>query len=155
MSYANEMPEQVAQLARTEAGLSSALRISIMRLSRRLRNEREAVDDLSANALAVLGTLFRHGAMTIGELAAAEKVQPPSMTRTVAALGRRGLVQRSPHGSDRRVVMVSLTEAAHQVVAESRRRKEAWLNHRLRELTPAERRTLREAAPILERLSQA
>jgi DNA-binding MarR family transcriptional regulator len=149
------MPNQVASLARTDVGLSSALRISVMRLSRRLRNEREAADDLSANSLAVLGTLTRHGAMTIGDLAAAEKVQPPSMTRTVAALSARGLVQRSPHASDRRVVLVSLGEAAHEVIAESRRRKEAWLNQRLRELSPAERQVLREAAPILERLSQA
>jgi DNA-binding MarR family transcriptional regulator len=149
------MPQQVAQLARTDAGLSSALRISVMRLSRRLRNEREAADDLSANSLAVLGTMSRYGPMTIGDLAAAEKVQPPSMTRTVSALCAKGLVQRQPHASDRRVVVISLTEAAHEVIAESRRRKEAWLNHRLRELTPAERQTLREAAPILERLSQA
>jgi DNA-binding MarR family transcriptional regulator len=149
------VPQQVASLARTDAGLSSALRISVMRLSRRLRNEREAADDLSANSLAVLGTLSRHGSMTIGDLAAAEKVQPPSMTRTVAALCSRGLVERKPHASDRRVVLVSLTEAAHEVIAESRRRKEAWLNHRLRELSPAERQTLRDAAPILERLSQA
>ncbi len=149
------MPQQVAQLARTDAGLSSALRICVMRLSRRLRNEREAADDLSANSLAVLGTLSRYGTMTIGELAAVERVQPPSMTRTVTALCEKGLVARSPHGSDRRVVVVSLTDAAQQVLIESRRRKEAWLNHRLKELSPAERRTLRDAAPILERLSQA
>lgn len=149
------MPEQVARLARTDAGLSSALRISIMRLSRRLRNEREAADDLSANSLAVLGTLFRHTSLTIGELAAAEKVQPPSMTRTVAALAGKGLVERSAHGTDRRVVVVTLTDAGRAVIAESRRRKEAWLNHRLSELTPDERSTLRAAAPILERLSQA
>jgi DNA-binding MarR family transcriptional regulator len=149
------MPEGVAVLARTDGGLSSALRISILRLSRRLRNEREAADDLSANALAVLGTLSRRGAMTIGDLAAAEKVQPPSMTRTVAALKSRGLVERGPHGTDRRVVMVSLTAAAHRVIAESRRRKEAWLNQQLRQLSTEERAVLREAAPILERLSQA
>lgn len=149
------MPQQVAQLARTDAGLSSALRISVMRLSRRLRNEREAADDLSANSLAVLGTLSRYGPMTIGELAATERVQPPSMTRTVTALCEKGLVERSPHGSDRRVVVVSLTDAAQQVLTESRRRKEAWLNYRLKELSPAERQTLRDAAPILERLSQA
>ncbi len=149
------MPIQVAKLTRTDAGLSSALRVSVMRLSRRLRNERDARDDLSANHLAVLGTLSRHGAMTIGELAAVEKVQPPSMTRTVTSLCDKGLVRRAPRESDRRVVVVSLTEAASAVITESRRRKEAWLNHRLRELTPAERQTLRDAAPILERLSQA
>lgn len=149
------MPIQVAKLARTDAVLSSALRVSVMRLARRLRNEREASDDLSANHLAVLGTLSRHGAMTIGELAAAEKVQPPSMTRIVTSLCDKGLVQRAGHESDRRVVVVSLTGTAQAVITESRRRKEAWLNHRLRELTPAERQTLRDAAPILERLSQA
>lgn len=149
------MPQEVAQLARTDVGLSSALRISVMRLSRRLRNEREPADDLSANSLAVLGTLSRYGSMTIGELAAAERVQPPSMTRAVTALCEMGLVERSPHRSDRRVVVVSLTDAAHEVLTESRRRKEAWLNHRLKELSPAERQALRDAAPILERLSQA
>jgi DNA-binding MarR family transcriptional regulator len=149
------MPTLVAKLARTDAGLSSALRISVMRLSRRLRNERDASDDLSASHLAVLGTLSRQGAMTIGELAAAEKVQPPSMTRLVSTLCGKGLVQRTPHESDRRVVVVSLTDTAAAVITESRRRKEAWLNHRLRELTPAERQILRDAAPILERLSQA
>ena len=155
-SYAKEMPTtRVADLARTDAGLSSALRVSVMRLARRLRNERDASDDLSANHLAVLGTLSRHGTMTIGELAGLEKVQPPSMTRTVTSLCDKGLVQRRPHEVDRRVVVVSLTEAAQGVITESRRRKEAWLNHRLRELTAAERQILRDAAPILERLSQA
>lgn len=149
------MPTLVAKLARTDAGLSSALLISVMRLSRRLRNERDASDDLSPSHLAVLGTLARHRAMTIGELAAAEKVQPPSMTRMVTTLCGKDLVQRTPHASDGRVVVVSLTETAAAVITESRRRKEAWLNHRLRELTPKERQILRDAAPILERLSQA
>ena len=57
------MPADVMKLAKTDAGLASALRISVMRLSRRLRNERDASDDLTANQLAVLGTLFREGAV--------------------------------------------------------------------------------------------
>lgn len=149
------MPTEVMKLARTDAGLASALRVSVMRLSRRLRNERDASDDLTANQLAVLGTLSRNGSLTIGELAAAEKVQPPSMTRTVNCLADKALISRDPHPTDKRVVVVTLTEAAAQVILESRRRKEAWLNNRLRELTPAERQVLRDAAPILERLSHA
>lgn len=155
MSYANEMPTEVMKLARTDAGLASALRISVMRLSRRLRNERDASDDLTANQLAVLGTLVRNGPLTIGDLAAAEKVQPPSMTRTVSCLAEKGLIDRDPHPTDKRVVVVSLNEAGEAVIAESRRRKEAWLNHRLKELTPDERQILRAAAPVLERLSHA
>jgi DNA-binding MarR family transcriptional regulator len=143
------------KLAKTDAGLASAMRISVMRLSRRLRNERDASDDLTANQLAVLGTLFRVGPSTIGDLAAAEKVQPPSMTRTVSCLADKQLIDRDPHPTDKRVVVVSLNDAGKAVILESRRRKEAWLNHRLKELTPAERQTLRDAAPILERLSHA
>ncbi len=149
------MPLETAKLARTDAGLASVLRISVMRLSRRLRNERDPRDDLTASQLAVLGTLSRNGSMTIGDLAAAERVQPPSMTRTVGSLTDKGLVARSTHATDGRVVVVSLTEAAESVLAEVRRRKEAWLSRRLAELSAAERQLLREAAPILERLSRA
>jgi len=145
----------VAQIARTDAGLASTLRVSVMRLARRLRNERPAEDDLTPNQLAVLGTLSRCGAMTIGELAGAEKVQPPSMTRIVNCLVDEQLLQRRPHPRDKRLVVVSLTDEARAVIRESRRRKEAWLNQRLSELTAAERRILRDAAPLLERLSQA
>ncbi|MEJ7690289.1 MAG: MarR family transcriptional regulator [Nocardioidaceae bacterium] len=149
------MPSEVIKLARTDAGLASALRISVMRLSRRLRNERDASEDLTPNQMAVLGTLWRHGSLTIGELAAQEKVQPPSMTRTVNRLCEKALIARTPHAADKRVVVISLTDAAALVIKESRRRKEAWLNHRLKELSAEERRILREAAPILERLSHA
>ncbi len=154
MSYAKYMPVQAAKFARTDAGLASALRVSVMRLSRRLRHER-GDDWLTPNQLAVLGTLERHGSLVIGELAALEKVQPPSMTRTVSCMVEVGLVQRQQHRTDGRQVVVGLTGHGHAVVLESRRRKEAWLNHALAELTADERRILRDAAPILERLSQA
>ena len=149
------MPDNVIAMSRTNTGLSSALRVSVMRLSRRLRNERDASDDMSSNQIAVLFTLARSGPMTIGDLAAEEKVQPPSMTRTVTSLADKGLVQRDTHTTDRRAVVLSLTEAGSAVIDESRRRKEAWLHQRLCELTPAQRQILRDAAPVLERLSRA
>jgi DNA-binding MarR family transcriptional regulator len=77
------------------------------------------------------------------------------MTRTVSCLVDKQLIDRAPHPTDRRGVVVSLNDAGTAVILESRRRKEAWLNHRLKELTPAEREILRAAAPILERLSHA
>ncbi len=85
------MPTTVAAMSRTNTGLSSALRVSVMRLSRRIRNERDASDDMSSNQIAVLFTLTRSGPMTIGDLAAEEKVQPPSMTRTVDVSCGQGL----------------------------------------------------------------
>ena len=149
------MPVLDIPMSRTNAGLASSLRVSVMRLSRRLRNERDASDDLSVNQLAVLFTLGRSGPMTIGDLAAEEKVQPPSMTRTVNSLLERGFVARDVHEKDRRVVVISLTSAGTSVIEESRRRKEVWLAQRLVELTPAQRQILRDAAPILEMLSRA
>jgi DNA-binding MarR family transcriptional regulator len=149
------MPVIDIPMARTNAGLASALRVSVMRLSRRLRNERDASDDLSANQLAVLGTLWRSGPLTIGELATEEKVQPPSMTRTVTSLLERSLVKREVSEKDRRVVVISITSEGTSVIEESRRRKEVWLAQRLVELTPAQRQILRDAAPILEMLSRA
>ncbi|MDQ4007522.1 MAG: MarR family transcriptional regulator [Actinomycetota bacterium] len=124
-----------------------------MRLSRRLRIER-ASTDLSLNQLAVLGTLGRRGPLSVGELAAAEKVQPPSMTRTVNCLCDLGLVRREPHPSDRRQVVVHLSDEARRVLDEDRRRRDAWLARQLDDLTPDERRLLRQVAPTLERLAQ-
>ena len=144
---------------RTDPGLATALRISVSRLARRLRVERAAPGlgepDLSETQLAALATLERHGAMTPGELAAHEKVQPPSMTRVISVLVESQLVRREPHSSDRRQVMLTATEAGRDLVLKARQRREAWLAQRLNELSPAERTTLRAAAPILEKLSQA
>jgi DNA-binding MarR family transcriptional regulator len=144
---------------RSDAGLATALRISVSRLARRLRVERAAAGlgepDLSETQLAALATLERHGAMTPGELAGHEKVQPPSMTRVISALVDSQLVRREPHASDRRQVVLTVTDAGRDLVIRARRRREEWLARRLKELSPAERATLRAAAPILEKLSQA
>lgn len=143
---------------RSDAGLASAMRISVSRLARRLRAERHAAGlepGLSETQLAALATLERHGQLTPGELADHEKVQPPSMTRVIAALEERGLVSRAPHPSDRRQVVLTVTGQGRAVVAASRQLREAWLARRLAELTPRERAALRAAAPVLEKLSQS
>ena len=144
---------------RSDAGLATALRISVSRLARRLRVERAVPGltepDLSETQLAALSALDRHGAMTPGELAEHEKVQPPSMTRVISVLVDSQLVRREPHGSDRRQVVLTVTGAGRDLVNKARRRRDAWLAMRLKELTPDERATLRAAAPVLEKLSQS
>jgi DNA-binding MarR family transcriptional regulator len=143
---------------RSEAGLATALRISVSRLARRLRAERMALGlqpDLSDTQLGALATLVNHGPMTPGELAEHEKVQPPSMTRVIAVLEERSLVIRAPHSTDRRQVVLTVTDGGRDLVYQARRLREAWLARRLRELSPQERATLRAAAPILEKLSQS
>jgi DNA-binding MarR family transcriptional regulator len=110
---------------------------------------------LSDIQLAALAALERKGPMTPGELAEHEKVQPPSMTRVIAVLEERGLVLREPHLTDRRQVILTVTLDGRDLVQRVRRRREAWLAQRLQELTPEERQILRQAAPILEKISQS
>ena len=148
-----------ATRTRTDAGLATALRISVSRLARRLRAQRAASGQteavLSETQLAALSALEVHQAMTTGELAEHEKVQPPSMTRVIAVLTERELVVKSPHPTDRRQVILTVTDEGRAVVHRVRRRKDAWLDQRLAELTAAERATLQAAVPILEKLSQS
>jgi DNA-binding MarR family transcriptional regulator len=149
MSYANDMPTPTMT-----AELSSTLRMAVMRLARRLRAERTDTS-LSLSQIAALGTVARLGPLTPGELADAEKVQPPSMTRTVAALEARGLVRRTPHPADRRQVLLTVTEEADQMLRVDRQRRDAWLSQRLSELTQEDRHHLRAAAEVLERLANS
>jgi DNA-binding MarR family transcriptional regulator len=154
MSYANDMPT-VEKAIRTDAGLAAELRLSVMRLRRRLTNERHPDNELSINQMGVLGCLFRNGgALTIGELAASERVQPPSMTRTVNCLESSGDVVRRPHETDGRQVVVELADRGRERVLADRDRRDAWLNQKLRGLTAEERAVLRKAAPILQDLAQ-
>jgi DNA-binding MarR family transcriptional regulator len=144
----------VENVARTDAGLASELRVSVMRLRRRLANERDPSNDLSIAIMAVLGSLYRHGDLTVGELAGLERVQPPTMTRKVTMLEEGGYVSRRAHETDGRVVVVSLTELGRGRVLADRKRRDEWLARQLRDLTPQERDVLRTAAPILQRLSE-
>lgn len=140
---------------RTYAGLAGALRPAVLRLARRLRQMRDPAVDLSANQLSAMGVLHASGDLLIGELAARELVQPPSMTRIVNGLEERGLVARTPDPTDRRLCRVGLTEAGRQVLLANRKRRDEWLAVRVAALTPAEREVLRQAVPILEKVNAA
>ena len=154
MTYAHDMPTP-EKTVRTDAGLASELRLSVMRLRRRLAGERHPDNPLSMGQLALLGALYRNGDQTVGELAAVERVQPPSMTRTVTCLADGGYVERRSHPSDGRQVVVTLTEEGRAVLLADRARRDEWLAKRLTGLTAEERDVLRRATPILQRLAEA
>ena len=90
--------------------------------------------------------------MTLGDLAEHESVQPPSVTRMVAALEEAGLLTRRASESDRRAVLVELTPAGVKALAGIRKRRDAWLAARLATLDPDERDRLLAALPVLEKL---
>src|SRR6476620_6351131 len=103
MSYANDM-STLERVARTNAGLASELRVGVMRLRRRLASQRHPDNDLSLSSMAVLAALYRQGDLPVGELAARERVQPPSMTRTGNCLEEGGYVTRRQHETDGRQI---------------------------------------------------
>ena len=127
------------------------LRILIQKVARRIRNNR-ASDDLGDSQL---GVLFRleGGDQSPGELAAHERVTPPSMNRTLNGLEQAGLVARHPAIDDARRVRVSLTPAGRAQIAETRALRTAWFSQRLAALTADERRALLAVTPILRRLA--
>ena len=135
------------------AALAAILRSSITLFSRRLRATRP-VGELTPGQFSVLGSLDLAGALTPRELADSERVRPPTITKIVAKLEAQGLVQRTPHPTDGRQVILSPTERGQAVLEQSRQAREAWLAQRLAELSPEERATLREASRILERIAR-
>lgn len=134
--------------------VASDLRVALTRIARRLRTQRGEVD-LAEGQFGVLTTLHKHGAMSPGALADHENVRPPSMTRTVNTLAEHGLVTKLEHPTDKRQVVVELSEAGHAEVRETRRRRDQWLTKRLQELTPEERDTLAAATKLLTRIANA
>ena len=132
-----------------EAELASRLRLAVTRLSRRLRTQLPG--ELSPSQLATLSSVERLGPMTLGELSGVERVKPPTMTKIVGCLEEQGLVTRTVDPNDRRVARVEATAEGRRFLDRSRRRKDAYLAERLRDLDPADRAALERAAEVLER----
>ncbi|WP_404434742.1 MarR family transcriptional regulator [Microbacterium lacus] len=131
---------------------ASELRMATFRLARRLRAQR-AVDAMSDGQFAVLAGLKIHGPHTLGELAERERVSAPSMNRTVNCLEESGYLTRTPDAADRRKVIIDLTRPGLEVVEETVRRRDAWVEEALSGLTTEERRTLSAAAEIMQRMA--
>jgi DNA-binding MarR family transcriptional regulator len=133
--------------------LASRLRLAVVRLNRRLRAQRDVEAVVTLTQLSAMASLHRHGPMTPGELATCERVQPPSMTKVIAALTERGFVDRSPHPTDGRQTVVALTEAGRDYVDAEVSARERWLDAQLAQLTPDERTLLHRAVDIIDRLT--
>lgn len=138
-----------------ERGLATRLRLAVVRLNRRLRAQRDNESAVTLTQFAALASLHRHGPMSAGELAAKERVQPPSMTRVIAALAELGFVDRSPHPTDGRQTVVSATEAGHAFVEADISARERWLDARLAELSDEDRILLCRAAALIERMASS
>ncbi len=151
-------PPPVRRNRATDAGLTPAavsalageLRLACMRISRRVRFESTHL--VAPHQFSVLCRL-EEAPRTPGELAEIEKVSAPSMTRTVAALVERGLVERTADPEDRRQVILSLTRDARSLLKDIRRKRDAWMSVRVGHLTPEEQAVLQQASAILTRVA--
>ncbi|SFS56266.1 MarR family winged helix-turn-helix transcriptional regulator [Saccharopolyspora flava] len=142
----------MSDIAERERTLASRLRLAVVRLNRRLRAQR-ADSALTLSQLSALSCLHKAGSMTPGELASKEGVQPPSMTRVIAALEDNGLVVRRPHPTDGRQAIVEVTEAGAARVEEEVTIRERWLDQQLAELNAEELEVLSRASEIIDRLA--
>jgi DNA-binding MarR family transcriptional regulator len=133
-----------------EPDLATRLRLAVTRTARRLRQQ--AGTDLSPSLAAALATVEVRGPITPSELAEIEAVKRPTATRIVAKLAAAGLVERAGDPSDGRVSLVSITPAGRELLLTLRRRKNAYLARRLRDLPPEDVAALERAAEVLERL---
>lgn len=139
----NDGPSDDAE--RTADRLHSAA----IHLLRRLRRE-DAKSGLSAPRLSALSVVVFGGPVTLGELAAAEQVRPPTMTRLVSALEAEGLVVREPDANDGRITRIRATPRGHALLVRGRARRVAALTAEVRALGAEDRQVLVRALEILE-----
>lgn len=131
------------------------LRTAIVRTARRLRQEAAAeTTGLTPTSIAALATIERHGPMTPSEIAQIERVKRPTITRTLGCLEREGLIDRAPDPADGRSALVSVNAAGRERLRRVRKRKNAYLARRMRDLSAEEVETLEQAAEILERMRE-
>jgi DNA-binding MarR family transcriptional regulator len=134
----------------SDAEMAARLRLAILRLSRRLRQQ--VAGGVTSSQVSALATVERLGTPTLGELATSEQVQPPSMTKIVVGLETAGMLSRHEDETDRRIVRVKLTAEGRRTLARSRSLRTAYLVRRLRALSDDDRADLADAVRLLEHL---
>jgi DNA-binding MarR family transcriptional regulator len=129
---------------------AARLRRSVTRLNRRLRQN--SLADVSPAQASMLATIEKLIKPTLGDLAKAEQIQPPSVTRLVQSLVDASLCTRTVDENDRRAQRVELTAQGRKELQSIRRKKTVWLSSRLEELTAAEQKKAAELATLLEKI---
>ncbi len=142
--------EMTGSTKELDTQLVARLRLAVSRLARRLRQEAET--GISPSMLSALASIERLGPCTLGDLAAHEQVQPPTVTRVVARLHEEGLLDRIPDPVDRRIIRVQLSAAGKAFLQRVRTRKNEFLARRLRDLDASELQAIETAVTALEKL---
>ena len=125
---------------------------AVSQIRRRLRSL-AAFGDLSWTEATVVAHLANNGPQTTADLARAQAMKPQSMGAVIAALDERGLIERSPHPSDGRQILIALSERGRTLRHDITQAKESWLQSAFARLEPRERALLFEAVPLIQRLA--
>jgi DNA-binding MarR family transcriptional regulator len=143
------MPQATKQQLDAMA-VADRLRPTLLRLVNELR--REKIAGVSPHQVGLLISIKYAPGVTVGELAAGERVSTAAMSKRVSRLERDGLVARTKSQTDRRQIGLTLTEDGQRTLRRVRSRRTAWLANRLGALTPAELAAVGAAAEPLARL---
>ena len=142
------------QISTVNRSVADRLHSAAIHLLRRLRRQDAAMGLTPARASALSIMVFGGGPVTLGQLAAAEQVSAPTVTRLIVGMERDGLVRRERDAHDGRVVWLRATAKGTRLLHEGRRRRVAALAADIAALDAADRETLAAAADILERILQ-
>lgn len=134
------------------ASLANELRLSIHRMTRRMRQQHPD-HDLTLTQISALAIIWREGPITAGELAQREQVRPPSITRVVDGLEAAQMVVRKDNPADGRQVLVEITPDGRTRMESYVEAREAWLSQQLRELPAKDQEILFRASVILNELA--
>lgn len=136
--------------------LSSALRVSVSAMHKRLRKQMYSVDTYSMTEVRVVGLLYKKGPLLPSELADFTKVKPQSISQILKKLGNRNLIKKSPSKEDGRKIIVSLTSKGEKMVEQTRYERDEWLAHAIKNtLSEEEMKKLEDAIIILNKLAEA
>lgn len=133
------------------AALAARFRLAMTPIVRQLRTQVEG--EMTPSLMSALATVAREGPITLGDLAAAEKVSPPMATKLANRLEELGLARRVASLQDGRVCHLELTADGRRLLDRSHTRRNAWLAKRLAALPAGDREAVAAAVPVLERLA--
>ena len=134
------------------AGLANDLRLSIHRLTRKMRQQHPE-EELTLTQLSALAIIWREGPLTAGDLAAREQVRPPSITRVVDGLAALGVVERKGSPADGRQVLIEITPLGAARMDENVKARNAWLAQQIEGLEPDDQSVLLRAVSLMDRLA--
>ena len=145
------MPNKISTESQIVAGQIHSVAIHLLR---KLRRE-DADSGLNAPRLSALSVIVFAGPVTLGDLAAAEQVRPPTMTRIVDALVELGLAAKNRNAADGRSTLITPTPAGKMLLIKGRERRVRTLARQIDALSPGDRATLQQAAEILKNVLPA